>query len=40
MSVSALVMMVFGLAITWGGAIACFCIAFGSDERESRSKDN
>lgn len=28
MSTSAIVMMLFGLGITWGGAIVCFRIAF------------
>ncbi|MFW5500531.1 MULTISPECIES: MetS family NSS transporter small subunit [unclassified Maridesulfovibrio] len=28
MTTSAIIMMLFGLAITWGGAITCFRIAF------------
>ncbi|WP_319778132.1 MetS family NSS transporter small subunit [Maridesulfovibrio sp.] len=28
MEVSAIIMMLFGLTITWGGAYACFRIAF------------
>lgn len=28
MTLSAIIMMVFGLCITWGGACACFRIAF------------
>ncbi|WP_320006794.1 MetS family NSS transporter small subunit [Maridesulfovibrio sp.] len=28
MTTSAIFMMLFGLGITWGGAIACFRIAF------------
>ncbi|WP_419781607.1 MetS family NSS transporter small subunit [Maridesulfovibrio sp.] len=28
MTTSAIIMMLFGLGITWGGAIVCFRIAF------------
>lgn len=28
MTTSAIIMMIFGLGITWGGAIVCFRIAF------------
>ncbi|WP_154655379.1 MetS family NSS transporter small subunit [Maridesulfovibrio hydrothermalis] len=28
MTTSAIIMMIFGLLITWGGAIACFRIVF------------
>ncbi|WP_156891623.1 MetS family NSS transporter small subunit [Maridesulfovibrio zosterae] len=30
MTTSAIIMMVFGLGITWGGAALCFRIAFNS----------
>ncbi|WP_320171643.1 MetS family NSS transporter small subunit [Maridesulfovibrio sp.] len=30
MTTSAIIMMLFGLLITWGGAIMCFRIAFKS----------
>jgi len=33
-------MMVFGLAITWGGAIVCFRIAFRKEHQARRLRDD
>ncbi|WP_156921763.1 MetS family NSS transporter small subunit [Desulfovibrio inopinatus] len=33
MTTNAIIMMLLGLGITWGGAIACFRVAFKSKRR-------
>lgn len=36
MSLSAILMMVFGLGVTWGGAGICLAIAMRKQKKESR----